>query len=185
MDHSREFVGHRGTISRMTRPQTSEYAEYYSRYVDLVPDGDVVAILKSQLDETSALLDSIADEKSLHSYAPEKWTIKQLVNHINDTERVFTGRALWFGRGFSDPMPSFDQDIAVAGASANDMSWSALKEDFAVVRKSTISFFESLPEEGWSRSGVASDNSVTVKALAYIIAGHVAHHRNILKERYL
>ena len=169
----------------MTRPQTNEYAEYYSRYVDLVPDGDVVATLKSQLDETSALLETISDDKSLHSYAPEKWTIKQLVNHINDTERVFTLRALWFGRGFTDPMPSFDQDIAVEGAAANDVSWSALKEDFAWVRKSTISFFENLPDEGWSRSGVASDNPVTVKALAFIIAGHVVHHRNILKERYL
>ncbi len=179
------MVGHRATISRMTRPQTSEYAEYYSRYVDLVPDGDVVAILKSQLDETSALLETISDDKCLHSYAPEKWTIKQLVNHINDTERVFTGRALWFGRGFTDALPSFDQDIAVAGASANDIPWSSLKEDFANVRKSTISFFETLSTEGWSRSGVASDNPVTVKALAYIIAGHVAHHRNILRERYL
>ena len=108
-----------------------------------------------------------------------------MLNHITDTERAFAFRALWFARGFQAPLPSYDQNIAAAGAEADNVSWSAHVEEFRRVRLSTISLFRNLPAEAWTRSGIASDNPFTVRALAYIIAGHVAHHVAVLRERYL
>ena len=169
----------------MTRPQTSEAAPYYFTYIDLIKSEDIVPAMESQMAETLQFLNGITEEKSHHSYEPGKWTIREVLNHVNDGERVFTYRAFWFARGFQDALPSFDQDIAVPAAHANDTSWAELVEEFRNVRLATISFFKNLPDEAWSRTGVASDNSFTVRSLAYIIAGHVAHHRNVLAERYL
>jgi uncharacterized damage-inducible protein DinB len=169
----------------MTRPQNNEAADYYFKYIDLVNSDDVVPAMKDQLDETVRLLEGISEEQSLKSYAPGKWTIREVLNHVNDGERVFLGRAFWFARGFQDALPSFEQDIAVKYAHANETSWAKLVEEFKTVRAATISFFDTLPEEAWSRSGVASDNSVTVRALAYVIAGHLTHHVNVLNEKYL
>lgn len=169
----------------MTRPQPSEAADYYFRYIDLVPSDDVVSFLEGQFKETMPFLESISEEQSLHRYAPDKWSIRELLNHVNDGERIFLGRALWFARGFTDPLPSFDQEIAVAGAAANETPWAKLVEEFRTVRLATLSFFQNLPAGAWSRTGVASDNPVSVNAIAYIIGGHVAHHTNVLKERYL
>jgi uncharacterized damage-inducible protein DinB len=136
------------------------------------------------MDETLRFLEGISEEQSLTSYAPGKWTIRELLNHVNDGERIFLGRAVWFARGFQDPLPSFEQDVAVQAAKANQTPWSELVEEFRTVRLSTLSFFKHLPDEAWSRSGVASDNPVSVRAIAYIIAGHVAHHTQVLKEKY-
>lgn len=169
----------------MRKPQANEAAEYYFPYINLVPTGDVVSFLNEQLNETMPFLEGISEEQSRHSYAPDKWTIRQLWNHVNDGERVFLYRALWFARGFSDPLPSFDQEVAVAGAGANETPWAQLVEEFRTIRLATLSFYLNLPAEAWFRTGVASDNSFTVNALAYIIAGHVVHHTNVLKERYL
>lgn len=169
----------------MTRPNATETAPYYFRYIDLVAESDVVGALEKQLDQTYSFLKSIDEEKSLHSYAPEKWTLRQLLNHVNDTERVFLYRALWFARGFPEPLPGFDQDVGVAGGEANNVSWNDLVEEFRNVRLATISFFKNLSQDAWSRTGTASDNPFTVRALAYIIAGHAAHHQGVIKERYL
>jgi len=169
----------------MTRPQNTEAAEYYFTYIDRITSDDVVTAMKDQLGETVRFLEGISEEQSLSSYAPGKWTIRELWNHVNDGERLFLSRAFWFARGFQDPMPSFEQDIAVQFAKANRMSWASLVEEFKTVRAATLSFFENLPEEAWSQSGVASDNPVTVRAIAYIIAGHVTHHINVLNEKYL
>ena len=169
----------------MTRPQPTEAAEYYSRYIDLITSDDIVPVFENQMGEMLQFLSGISEEQSLHSYAPGKWTIREVLNHVNDGERVFTGRAFWFARGFTDALPSFEQDIAVQAAQANNTSWADLVEEFKIVRLGTISFFKSMPEGAWDRTGVASDNPVSVRALAYIIAGHVAHHRNVLAERYL
>ncbi len=137
------------------------------------------------MDEIVQFLQGISEEQSLHSYEPGKWTIREVLNHVNDGERVFLYRAFWFARGYQDALPSFDQDQAVQSANANNTSWADLVDEFKNIRLSTISFFKSLPEEAWSRTGVASDYPFTVRSLAYIIAGHVAHHRNVLAERYL
>lgn len=174
-----------GKIPRMTHPQTNEAASYYFGYIDLARSENIVTFLDNQLDETTSFLESISEEKSLYRYAPDKWSIRELLNHVNDGERIFLHRALWFGRGFTDPLPSFDQEIAVAGANANDTSWSDLVGEFRTIRLGTLSFFRNLPAGAWSRTGIASDNPFTVNALAYIIGGHVAHHVNVLKERYL
>ena len=169
----------------MTRPQPSEAASYYSRYIDLITSDDIVPVFKEQLGQTMQFLAGISEEQSLHAYAPGKWTMREVLNHVNDGERIFLGRAVWFARGFQDPLPSFDQNVAVEFAHANETSWAQLVEEFKTVRASTISFFDTLPDEAWSRTGVASDNPVSVRALAYIIAGHVAHHTNVLQEKYL
>lgn len=169
----------------MTRPQPSEAASYYSRYIDLITSDDIVPVFKEQMGQTMQFLEGISEEQSLHAYAPGKWTMREVLNHVNDGERIFLGRAVWFARGFQDPLPSFDQNVAVEFAHANETSWAQLVEEFKTVRASTISFFDTLPDEAWSRTGVASDNPVSVRALAYIIAGHVAHHTNVLQEKYL
>lgn len=167
------------------RPEKNEAAQYYFTYIDRVSSDDIVGALQTQLDDTLAFLSGISEDKSLHRYAPDKWSIRQVQNHINDGERVFLFRALWFARGFEAPLPSFDQDIAVRGAEADHFSWASQIEEFRQVRLATLSFFQNLPPQAWMRTGVASDNPFTVRALGYITAGHVAHHRAILEERYL
>jgi hypothetical protein len=169
----------------MTRPQTTEAASYYFRYIDLITSNDIVPAMENQMGEMLEFLNGVSEEQSLHSYEPGKWTIREVLNHVNDGERAFTGRAFWFARGFTDALPSFDQDVAVQYAHANNTSWAELVEEFNNVRLASISFFKTLPEEAWERVGIASDNPVSVRALAYIIAGHVTHHMNVLRERYL
>ncbi len=169
----------------MGRPQATEAAPYYLTYIDRISGDNIVDVMKLQLDDTSASLASISEEKSLYRYAPDKWSVRRVISHVNDTERVFAFRALWFARGFNDPLPSFDQNIASNAARADDYSWASHVQEFQKIRQATLAFFRNLPAEAWSRSGVASGNSVTVNALAYIIAGHVAHHMAVLQERCL
>jgi uncharacterized damage-inducible protein DinB len=167
------------------RPEANEAAPYYSLYIDRITSDDIVAVLESQLAETIDFLRPISEGKSLYRYAADKWSMRQLLNHVNDTERVFIFRALWFARGFPDELPSYDQNVAAASANADEFSWASHCDDFRAVREATLTFFRSLPEGAWSRSGIASGNRVTVRALAYILAGHVAHHTAVLKEKYL
>jgi DinB superfamily len=167
------------------RPQPSEAPEYFTRYIDLVPDGDIRQILGAQATDTLALIDSISDARSRHRYAPDKWSIGEVVAHVNDTERVFVFRAFWFARGFDSALPSFDQNIAAAAASAEARPWNSHVDEFRLIRGATLAFFEHLPSEGWARHGEVSSHLFTVRALAYIVAGHVFHHAAVLKERYL
>lgn len=166
-------------------PERSEAAEAYFTYIDKIGDPDVVARLDTQFGETLALLRGISEEQSLHRYAPGKWSMRELLSHINDSERVFVFRAFWFARGFEGELPSFDQDIGAAAAKANDYSWAHHVEEFAAIRPSTLTLFRSLPAEAWKKTGVASGHEISVRALAYVVAGHVEHHVSILKERYL
>jgi hypothetical protein len=173
------------TISHMIgRPEPNEAASYYSAYINLVPGDNVLEAIENQLEETLSLLTGISEERSLHRYASDKWSLRELLSHVNDTERVFLFRALWFARGFQEPLPSFDQNIGVAGADAERVSWARHVEEFRSIRLATIEFFRNLSPDGWQRSGIASDNPFTVRALAFIIAGHVAHHTNVIRERY-
>jgi hypothetical protein len=167
------------------RPEPNEAASYYSTYIDRVGSDDVLDVLATQLDEAGAFLSGISEEQSLHRYAPGKWSIRELLGHINDTERVFTFRALWFARGFQDPLASYEQEIAVAAAESDEVPWASHVAEFRAIRSATLSFYRNLPSEAWLRSGIASDNPVTVRALAYIVAGHLSHHLAILRERYL
>jgi uncharacterized damage-inducible protein DinB len=169
----------------MSMPARDEAAPHYFTYIDRIASDDIVGVLTNQWEEVAAFLSQISEEKSLHRYAPDKWSIRQVLNHVNDTERIFAFRALWFGRGFSESLASFDQNIAANGARADDYSWASHAADFHDIRRATLSFFRNLPEDAWLRKGVASGNSVTVRALAYIIAGHLSHHMAVLQERYL
>jgi len=166
-------------------PDRTEAAEYYFTYIDKVGEGDIVEILKQQRLDVRALLAGISEEQSLHRYAPDKWTVREVVSHLNDTERLFVFRALWFARGFDTPLPSFDQNVAIASAGAQSRDWRSLVEEFDAIRSATIAFFDHLPDDAWGRRGIASGNPFTVRALAYIGAGHVTHHVKILRERYL
>jgi DinB superfamily len=172
-------------IAMISVPDRTEAAEYYFTYIDQVAEGDICDVLDAQLPETLALLEGISEDRSLHRYAPDKWSIREVLSHISDCERLFVFRAFWFARGFDSPLPSFDQNVASAGANADARSWSSHLQEFRAVRTSTLSFFRSLPLDAWSRRGVASENPFTVRALAYITAGHVTHHVRILRDRYL
>lgn len=165
--------------------QQAEAAPYYFRYINLVSSDDIVETLETQLNDTLSFFHTISEEKSLHRYASDKWSIREVVSHVNDTERVFLHRAFWFARGFRDALPSFDQDDCVAAAGANDVPWTNLIEDFRSIRLATLSFFRNLPRASWDRTGTASENPFTVRALAYIVAGHLVHHKAIIQERYL
>lgn len=167
------------------RPQPKEVAPYFFTYIDQVPGDDPLRVIESQLDEYQALLAEISEEKSLFRYGADKWSIRQVLNHVSDTERAFAFRALWFARGFDTPLPSYEQGIAAAGAEADAVSWAAHVDEFKRIRLATISLFRNLPEKVWMRTGTAGGNPFTVRALAFIIPGHVTHHFRILRERYL
>lgn len=169
----------------MHRPERGEVADYYFTYIDKVPGGDIRRFVATQAGEALALLESIPDEKTRYRYAPGKWTIRDVVGHVNDTERVFAYRAFWFARGFDTPLPSFDQDVAVNAAGADLRPWQSHLDEFRAVRAATVALLDSLPEEAWARSGIASGYPFTVRGLAYIAAGHVAHHLGVLRDRYL
>jgi hypothetical protein len=166
-------------------PESHEAAPYYFNYIGQVQSDDVLGVLESQLDEFLAFFSGIGEEKSLHRYAPEKWSLRQALNHVSDTERLFLARAFWFARGFGTSLPSFDEKVSVEAARADEISWSRHVEEFRTVRLATLSFFRNLPDEAWMRSGIASDMPFTVRALAYLAAGHATHHVAILRERYL
>jgi DinB superfamily len=172
-------------MSTTGAPDRSEAAEYYFTYIDQVGRGDICDILAGQLPEAIALWRDISDEQSLHRYAADKWSIREVVGHINDTERLVVFRAFWFARGFETPLPSFDQNVAIATAGAHERSWTSLLDEFRTVRAATLTFFRALPADAWTRRGIASDNPFTVRALAYLAAGHLTHHMKILRERYL
>src|SRR5439155_24112824 len=147
-------------------PERTEAAPYYFTYIDRVKSDNIVTVLKTQLDEAPAFFSAISEEKSLHRYGPDKWSIRQVLNHVNDAERVFLFRAIWFARGFDTPLPSYDQNISAAAAEADKISWANHVEEFRAIRLATIAFFRNLPSQAWRRSGIANDNPFTVPAVA-------------------
>lgn len=167
------------------RPSTDEYLPYYGRYIDRVVNGDVISTLADQIGETVALLRSLPESVAGYRYAPDKWSVNELVGHVIDTERIMGIRALRFARGDATPLPGFEQDDYVRGSTADAYPLSELAAELEAVRRSTVYFFRHLDEEAWARRGVANNAEVSVRALAYIIAGHELHHREILRERYL
>lgn len=169
----------------ITRPPSDEYAPYYQKYISLVPEGDVVATLSQQLDTTLRLLRGIDESQADKRYEPGKWSIKELVGHLIDSERVFTYRALRFARNDQTPLPGFEQDDYVRGAAFGEQQLAELADEFEHVRRASICLFRSLGEDAWLRRGIANEAEVSVRALAYIVAGHAVHHMRVLKERYL
>lgn len=169
-----------------TLADRTEAADYYYTYIDQVPAGqDIRRLIAAQLGEVLELLNGISEEKSLYRYAPGKWSIRESVGHLSDTERLFVFRAMWFARGLPEPLPSFDQDVALAGARFDERTLKDLVEEFKAVRAATQRFFDGVPGDVWAKRGVASGKEFTVRALAYIVAGHTTHHLKLLRERYL
>lgn len=169
----------------MKRPDADEYLPYYETYIRLVGDGDVVARLESQMKDTVALIGKIPDSRGTYRYAPGKWSINEVIGHLIDAERMFASRALRFARGDKTPLPGFEQDDYVAGGNFDDYPLSDLLAEYETVRKGTCFLFRHMSEEATTRRGVANGAEISVRALAYIAAGHELHHRGVIEEKYL
>lgn len=169
----------------LARPAQSEFAPYYGTYVNAMPDGDIVAALADQGEETFALLSALSENDGSFRYAPGKWSIRDLVQHLADSERVFAYRALRFARGDQTSLPGFDQEPYAQAAKADRRPLGELAAELRDIRRTTLALVRSFDEEMLSRSGVASGNLMSVRALVWVIAGHERHHLNVLRERYL
>jgi hypothetical protein len=169
----------------VARPGIDEYAPAFADYVGRIGDDeDILAVLSSQLDEVLARLTHISEARGGYRYAPGKWSVKEVVGHLSDTERVFAYRALRIGRGDMTPLPSFDDQAYVAESRAGEHTLADLTAEWGDVRRATVALFRNLPAAAWHRRGIASDRPITVRALAYVIAGHVRHHAEVLEARY-
>ncbi|MGA9772745.1 MAG: DinB family protein [Blastocatellia bacterium] len=171
--------------SLATRPSTTEYAPYYGQYIGLVPEGDITQILNRQLEETLSLLGNIPESQAGHRYAPDKWSIKEVIGHITDSERIFAYRALRFARNDKARIEGFDQDEFAQNSAFDERTLADLVEEFEHVRRANLILFRSFTDDALDRHGIANDVEVSVRALLYIIAGHERHHIEVLKTRYL
>lgn len=169
----------------MKRPETNEFFEYYNTYVSLVPGDEAMSVLDAQPAELRAIFSSIPEEKGSYAYATGKWTIKEVLSHLIDGERIFAYRILRISRGDETPIEGFEQDGYIENSNANNRTFADLLEEFDLQRRSNMLMLRNISDEDSQRMGTASDKPVSVRALAYIAAGHVTHHVNILKERYL
>ena len=167
------------------RPQPGEYAPYYDCYISLVPGNDVLAAFDAQRRQMLLLLSGRTEADGDLRYASDKWSLKEVLGHINDGERILSYRALRIARADATPIEGYEQDDYVRNSPFGQRPLSDLIEDYIAVRRATVSLFRNLDEAAWTRRGVANKNEVTVRALAYIIAGHELHHRRIIEEKYL
>jgi hypothetical protein len=173
-------------MQKVGRPAAGEVDAYYFNYIDRVPDDDVIAVLAERLEEATRFWSAISEEKSRHRYQPDKWSLREVLGHVNDTERVFQFRTFWFARGFAEePLPSFDEDVSAAGAPADERPLASLLEEFRAVRQSGLALVRSIPHEAWTRRGTASGKPCSARAAAFAMAGHEIHHVGIARERYL
>jgi DinB superfamily len=168
----------------IARPEPGEYAQYYDRYISLVPGADILATLDAQRRQMVLLLSGRDEADGDFRYGPDKWNAKQVLGHVCDTERIFAYRALRIARGDRTPMEGFEQDDYVRNGPFERAPLSEMIEDYIAVRRATLSLLRDLDEAAWLRRGVANKNEVSVRAIAYTIAGHELHHRRILEEKY-
>jgi hypothetical protein len=169
----------------MQRPGPDDTAPYYRPYIDRVPEGDVLATLRAQRDATQAFLARIGEGRAGHRYAVGKWSIKQVVGHMIDAERVFGHRGFQFARGDASPLPSMEQDAYMAGSDFDRRTLASLARELRAVREAQLAFWEHVTEEEGARSGMAAGCSFTVRSIPYILAGHELHHLAVLRERYV
>lgn len=167
------------------RPDSAEFAPFYAGYVAALPDGDILRTLEVEMHHTLALLASISGERETHRYAPGKWSVRELVGHIVDAERVFGVRALTFARGDAGPLPSFDENGWAEVSNAHDRPLAGLAAEFEALRRSHLLMARGFEGDAFLREGIASGKTVTVRALLWIMGGHERHHRQILESRYL
>ncbi len=173
------------TTTHRGRPDASEFAPFYAGYVAEVPDGEILEVIRRGATDFATTLATIPEARGDHRYADGKWSIRELLGHIIDTERVFSYRTLRIARGDATPLPGFDQDPYVLTSGAQQRTIGSLAAELAAVRASTIALLDSLPDEAWTRVGTASGHPVSARAMAYITAGHAEHHLEILRSRYL
>ncbi len=170
----------------ISKPRTGEFAPYASMYIDLLPDdGRVLEHLKSNFEQVRRLVLSLAEERLSYRYAPGKWSIREILVHIVDDERIYAYRALRFARGDRAELPGFEQDDYAETSGADERPLASIFNEYETVRLSTVALFEGLPEEALERSGAADGKVMSVRAAAYHIAGHELHHLNVIRERYL
>ncbi len=169
----------------LTRPASDEFAPYFAGYIALVPDGDIRHQLRRQFLDTLALLSVVPDSKAETGYEPGKWSLKEVVGHLCDAERVFAYRMLHIARGDETPLPSFEQDDWIPTSRANSRTMASLLLEFAAIRAATVQLVDSLDDAAWVRRGTSSGKMISARALAYISAGHEIHHVRIIRERYL
>lgn len=170
---------------RIARPDKTEYVDYFHRYVSLVPDGDLLEVIDKQAAETRALLGPLSEHDAQFRYAPDKWSIKEVVGHLADTERVMSYRAMCFARGDETVLPSFDENAYVKSSRFHERQLSSLLAELGTVRAATIALFDGLSEAELMRRGRTSAGEHSARALAYMIAGHERHHQQILRDRYI
>lgn len=169
----------------MRRPEKTEHFEYYSRYIDLVPETDPIAVLRAQRDDFAKLEAEFGEARGGFRYAPEKWSVKEVIGHLADGERVFSFRGFAFLRGDPAPLPSFEQDDYVREARFDSRTLRSVMDEYRAVRAATIALFESVSDErDWDRTGVASERTFTARTIPFIIAGHHRWHSRVLRERY-
>lgn len=166
------------------RPDPSEYNPYFERYISLVSGDRVVPVLTEQVTPLREMLRDLNDERAAYRYAPGKWSVRESMGHVVDTERVFGYRALWVARGDTAPLPSFDQDAFAAVAGHDHCSLTELVDEFVQLRQSHIMMFNHFPDDAWARVGEAGGNPLSARAAAFIMAGHVNYHLALFKERY-
>jgi len=169
----------------MPRPEPTDYAAFYEKYVSLVPEADVLPAMTSQLDHLLAFLRAVPEAEASVLHAPYTWTLKEVIGHVTDGERVFGYRALRFARADATPLASFDENVFARESDYNRLPFADVIGEWAAARQSNLWLFRNLPEAAWGRSGIASDNRVTVNALAYILVGHARHHAVILRKRLM
>ena len=168
----------------MQLPEINEYPQAFAGYVGLVTEADVMAALREQIEIFRELASTMPAERETYSYAPGKWTIRQVVGHVGDGERVFGYRALCISRGDSQSLPGFDENEFVDAANFNATSLAALAEEFILLRSANLRMLEALRPDQWPRSGIANGKTITVRAIAYVMAGHARHHLHVLGSRY-
>jgi hypothetical protein len=170
----------------LSRPGTDEYAPGFADYVAEIGDGeDIVAVLASQLQQVATRLGAVPAMGGDYRYAPGKWSLKEVVGHLSDTERVFAYRALSIARGDPAPLPAFDDQAWVAQMGAGDRTLADIVAEFAVVRQASLALFRHLPAAAWTRRGIASGHPASVRAMAWVMAGHARHHLEVVEARYL
>jgi len=172
-------------MSQIPQPLPGDHAPYYGKYIDPVLDSDILSILSTQIDEAQTLLQPLDKKVTLHRYAPGKWSVKELLGHLIDTERLFLYRATSIARADPAELPGMDEDTWVAAADFDRIPLADLLDEFVNLRRSTVRFFAALSPEALACAGTANNNRIVVRAIPYITAGHAAHHLEVLRTRYL